>query len=36
MFVGNLWVFYESDISSLKLINLKYLIDEEVIGEHGI
>ncbi len=36
MFVGNLWVFFESDIGGLKFINLKYLIDEEVIGEHGI
>ncbi len=36
MFVGNLCVFYVSDISSLKFINLKYLIDEEVIGEHDI
>lgn len=36
MFVGNLWVCYEADISSLKFINLKYLIDEEAIGEHDI
>ena len=36
MFVGNLWVFFESDIGGLKFINLKYLIVEEVIGEHDI
>lgn len=36
MFVGNLWVFYESDIGGSKFINLKYLIANEVIGEHVI
>lgn len=36
MFVGNLWVFYESGIGGSKFINLKYLIVDEVIDEHVI
>lgn len=36
MFVGNLWVFYESDIGGSKFTNLKYLIVDEAMDEHVI